>query len=106
MSLNPIKAVKHITDAITFPFTMLYVCGLCGFINWFTSPGVWWVQWVIFGMTIALISIWARALKTIVLWVGISAVGYFLYRWWQNRKSMNTQSATERALIEASAKTA
>jgi hypothetical protein len=41
MSLNPIKPL---TDAITFPFTFIYVVGLCAFINYFTSPGHWWVQ--------------------------------------------------------------
>jgi len=46
MSLNPIKPL---TDAIMFPFTFIYVVGLCAFINYFTSPGHWWVQWVAFG---------------------------------------------------------
>jgi multisubunit Na+/H+ antiporter MnhB subunit len=101
--MNPLKPIKNITAAITYPFTMLYVCGLCFFINWFTSPGVWWVQWVVFGMTIGLISVWARALKTIVAIVGVAAIGYFLYRWWNNRKTMNTNDATQTALIEAQA---
>lgn len=100
MSLNPIKPL---TDAITYPFTMLYVCGLCWFINWFTSPGVWWVQWVVFGMTIGLIATWARAIKFVAVTIGVAAIGYFVYRWWNNRKTMNTQTAAESALIDAKA---
>lgn len=84
--MNPLKAPKHLLRAVTFPFTFLFVVGLCTFINWFTSPGQWWVQWVAFGMGIALICIWARALKILVATIGIAAIGYFLYRWWQDRK--------------------
>ena len=94
MSLNPIKPL---TDAIMFPFTFIYVVGLCAFINYFTSPGHWWVQWVAFGMGIALISVWFRAFKFLVATVGIAAVGYFLYRWWKNR---NEPDAARRALAE------
>ena len=98
MSLNPIKPL---TDAITFPFTFIYVEGLCAFINYFTSPGHWWVQWVAFGMGIALISVWFRAFKFLVATVGIAAVGYFIYRWWKNRQSMNGKTAAETAFAEA-----
>ena len=94
MSLNPIKPL---TDAITFPFTFLYVVGLCAFINYFTSPGHWWFQWVAFGMGIALISVWFRAFKFLVATVGVAAVGYFIYRWWQNRQQ---PEATVRTLAE------
>ena len=97
MNLNPIKPL---TDAITFPFTWLYVVGLCTFINYFTSPGHWWVQWVAFGMTIALISIWFRALKFLIAAVGVAAIGYFIYRWWQNRQQ---PQATQRTLAEVKA---
>ncbi|MBC7623609.1 MAG: hypothetical protein H7232_09510 [Aeromicrobium sp.] len=98
MSLNPIKPL---TDAITFPFTFIYVVGLCAFINYFTSPGQWWVQWVAFGMGIALIGIWFRAFKFLVATVGVAAVGYFIYRWWKNRESMNAKAAAETAFAEA-----
>jgi hypothetical protein len=94
MNLNPIKPL---TDAITFPFTCIYVVGLCTFINYFTSPGHWWVQWVAFGMGIALISVWFRALKFLIATVGVAAVGYFIYRWWQNRAQPD---ATVRTLAE------
>ena len=63
--MNPFKAVENLSKAVTFPFTALFVVGLCGFINWFTSPGHWWVQWVAFGMAIALLCIWARALRAV-----------------------------------------
>jgi multisubunit Na+/H+ antiporter MnhB subunit len=100
MNLNPIKPL---TDAITFPFTFLYVVGLCLFINWFTSPGVWWVQWVAFGMGIALITIWFRAFKFLLATVGIAAIGYFIYRWWKNRQTMAAAPAIETALVETRA---
>lgn len=83
--MNPLKAAEDLGKAVTFPFTFLFVVGLCAFINWFTSPGHWWFQWVAFGMGIALICIWARALKILVATVGIAGIGYFLYRWWAGR---------------------
>ena len=95
--MNPLTIVTDLTAAITYPFRMIFVVGLCTFINYFTSPGVWWVQWVAFGMGIGLIVVWARALKTLVLTVGVAAVGYFAYRWWQNRGANN---GVERTLAE------
>lgn len=92
--MNPIKPL---TDAVTYPFQMLFVVGLCAFINYFTSPGVWWVQWVAFGMGIGLIVTWARAVKFLVVTIGVAAIGYFVYRWWQNR---STPNAIERTLAE------
>jgi hypothetical protein len=96
----PLTLAKDLTAAVTYPFRMLFVIGLCAFINYFTSPGVWWVQWVAFGMGIGLITVWARAFKALVLTVGIAAIGYFAYRWWKNRKSAN---AIERTLTEVKA---
>jgi hypothetical protein len=84
--MNPLNIVTNLTAAITYPFRMIFVVGLCAFINYFTSPGVWWVQWVAFGMGIGLIVVWARAIKTLALTVGVAAIGYFVYRWWQNRQ--------------------
>ncbi|MFN7221041.1 MAG: hypothetical protein ACK5UX_10430 [Burkholderiales bacterium] len=101
MTLNPLKVVKRITNAVVYPFKMLFVVGLCFFINWFTSPGHWWVQWVIFGMTIGLLVTWYRAAKALIATIGVAAIGYFVYRWWQNRQRMNGQAAVETALIEA-----
>ena len=95
--MNPLTIVSNLTAAIIYPFRMIFVVGLCAFINYFTSPGVWWVQWVAFGMGIGLIVVWARAVKTLVLTVGVAAVGYFAYRWWQNRGANN---GVERTLAE------
>jgi hypothetical protein len=95
--MNPLTIVTNLTAAITYPFRMIFVVGLCAFINYFTSPGVWWVQWVAFGMGIGLIVVWARAFKTLVLAVGIAAISYFAYRWWKNRGANN---AVERTLAE------
>ena len=91
--MNPVKAIESLTKAVTFPFTFLFVVGLCAFINWFTSPGHWWFQWVAFGMGIALICIWARALKILVATVGIADLSYFFYRWWQGRNERNSAAA-------------
>ncbi len=95
--MNPLNVVTDLTAAITYPFRMIFVVGLCAFINYFTSPGIWWVQWVAFGMGIGLIAVWARAIKALVLTVGVAAIGYFVYRWWQNR---GQPEATKRTLAE------
>lgn len=65
---------------------MVFVVGICAFINVMTSPGVWWVQWVAFGMGIGSIVVWFRAFKTLIATVGIAAIGYFIYHWWKNRR--------------------
>ena len=83
--MNPLKPLADLSKAVTFPFTLLFVVGLCTIINWFTSPGHWWVQWVAFGMGIALLCIWARALKILIAAVGIAGLGYLVYRWWTSR---------------------
>lgn len=95
--MNPLTIVSNLTAAITYPFRMIFVVGLCAFIDYFTSTGVWWVQWVAFGMGIGLIAVWARAFKTLVLTVGVAATGYFVYRWWQNRPKPD---AVQRTLAE------
>jgi hypothetical protein len=95
--MNPLSIIPDLTRAITYPFRMIFVVGLCAFINYFTSPGVWWVQWVAFGMGIGLIVIWARAIKSLVAAIGIAAIGYFVYRWWHNR---GAPDALKRALAE------
>ena len=63
----------------------MFVVGLCFFINWFTSPGAWWAQWVAFGMAIATLCDWARALKVVVATVGLAGGAYFVHRWWTQR---------------------
>lgn len=92
--MNPLDAAKDLTRAVTFPFTYLFVVGLCTFINWFTSPGHWWVQWVAFGMGIALVCIWFRALKIVIASVGLAAAGYFIWRWWCNRNTTGSNAPT------------
>ena len=91
--MNPLSVARDLTRAVTFPFTFLFVVGLCTFINWFTSPGHWWVQWVAFGMGIALICVWARALRALIVTVGIAGIGYFFYRWWKGRSERNGTAA-------------
>ena len=87
--MNPLSAipvVSEITRAITYPFKMIFVVGLCAFINYFTSPGVWWVQWVAFGMGIGLIAVWAKAIRAIGVAAITAAIGYAVYRWFERRK--------------------
>ena len=99
--MNPLSfitsPVSDLTKAITYPFKMIFVVSICAVVNYMTSPGTWWVQWVVFGMGIGLIAVWARAIKTLVVTIGIAAIGYFVYRWWKNR---NEPDASKRALAE------
>ena len=100
--MNPLSfitsPVTDITKAFTYPLKMLYVVTICTLVNVMTSPGVWWVQWVVFGMGIGLIAVWFRALKTIIAAIGVAAIGYFIYRWWKTR---HQPDAAGRALAEA-----
>ena len=93
-NMNPLRPIGHLAKAVTFPFTALFVVGLCAFINWFTSPGHWWVQWVAFGVGIALLCIWARALKTLVGAGILAGLGYLAYRWWQRREAPQPAKTT------------
>ena len=94
--MNPLSAipvVSDITRAITYPFRMIFVVGLCAFINYFTSPGVWWVQWVAFGMGIGLIVVWAKAIRAVgvaAIAAIAAAIGYAVYRWVESRKQSKT----------------
>lgn len=98
--MNPLSfiaaPVTDITRAITFPFKIVFVVGICAFINYLTSPGHWWVQWVAFGMGIALLCIWARALKTAICAGILAGIGILAYRWWQ-RRAQRQDSSTEAA---------
>ena len=93
--MNPLTAVNDITKAITYPFRMLFVVGLCAFINFFTSPGQWWFQWVAFGMGIGLLVVWARAIRAVSVAAISAAVGYAAYRWLQRRKQDNENKANK-----------
>lgn len=82
--MNPFELAarpfKNLTDAVTMPFQAIFVVGLCFFINWMTSPGYWWVKWVAFGMGIAVLVAWARALKTLAILGLLAAIGWFIYK--------------------------
>lgn len=93
--MNPLTAVNDITKAITYPFRMLFVVGLCAFINFFTSPGQWWFQWVAFGMGIGLLVVWARAIRAVSVAAISAAVGYAAYRWLQRRKQDKENNANK-----------
>ena len=76
--------ITDVTRALTYPFKMVFVVSICALVNYLTSPGVWWVQWVVIGMGIGLVAVWARAIKTLIATIGIAAIAYFAYRWWKN----------------------
>ena len=82
--MNPIRLVtrpvKHLADAIFMPFKALFVVGLCGFINWMTFHGTWWVKWVAFGMAIAVIVSLARAAKSLLLLALVAWAGWKIYQ--------------------------
>jgi hypothetical protein len=75
-----LKPIKNLADAVTMPFKAVFVVGLCALINWMTSPGNWWVQWVALGMGIAVVVAWARAAKTLFVLGVIAFVGWQLYK--------------------------
>jgi hypothetical protein len=81
--MNPLSASSALIKAITFPFTFIFVVGLCYFINWMTSPSHWWAQWVAFGMGIALLCVWARAFKVLALSALAAGIAYVVYRFSQ-----------------------
>lgn len=90
--MNPFKTVESLIKAVTFPFTCLFVVGICALINVMTAPGHWWVQWVAFGMGIALLGVWARAFKTLVATAGAAGIAYLVYRWWKKRNAPTVEA--------------
>ena len=90
--------VTDTTKAFTHPLKMVYVVIICAVVNVMTSPSVWGVQWVVFGMDIGLFPVWFRGLKTIIAAIDVAAMGNFIYRWWKNRQQPD---AAGRALVEA-----
>ena len=82
--MNPLRwifePVHDLTRAVLLPFKALFVVGLCFVINWMTSPHHWWVQWVAFGMGIAVLVAWAKAARTLLTLALIAYVGRWVYR--------------------------
>jgi len=67
--MNPLASPQHVspplhplTRAVLRTLKALLVLALCALINALTSPGHWWFQWVAFGLGIALLVTWVRAL--------------------------------------------
>jgi hypothetical protein len=83
-AVNPFKLVtrpvRHLTEAILMPLRALFVVGLCALINWMTSPGHWWVQWVALGMGIAVLVAWARAARTLLVLGLVAWLGWKIYQ--------------------------
>ncbi len=86
--MNPLRTVS---DAVSLPFKAIGVIALCFTINLMTSPGHWWVQWVVLGMGIAVISAWWRAVKL----VGVMAVlaGLAAVFWPRARTALHSATA-------------
>jgi len=87
--MNPLKPLNVFTDAITFPLFAIFVIGVTGMVNWMVSPGVWWFKWAAFGMVIAVLCVWARALKALVLAIGVAGIAAFLYQAWRKKSPSN-----------------
>jgi hypothetical protein len=85
--MNPIKPLKHIADAIVFPIKAIGILAICALVNWMTSPGHWWVQWVAMGLGIAMIVKFSRALRALLVTGAIAGLGVVLWRWWKNRRA-------------------
>ncbi len=92
-ALNPLYPLAAVARAITFPIRAVFVVGLCYFINAVTSPHHWWAHWVLFGMTIATLVVWMKALGAIVETVGVAGAGYLVYRWWTRRHASAVPAA-------------
>jgi hypothetical protein len=74
------RPVTDIAQAVVMPFKALFVVGLCGFINWMTFSGTWWVKWVAFGMGIAVLVAFARAARTLLVLALVAWVGWAIYK--------------------------
>jgi hypothetical protein len=82
--MNPLstltRPVSDLANALASVWRFVFVVGLCYFINSMTSPGQWWAHWVAFGMGIAVIVAWARALKSVLGAVVVGAIGVWIYK--------------------------
>jgi len=72
--MKTLKSIKYLITA-PFIFAMLFV------INWMTTPGQWWIQWVALGMGIAWVIALLRVFRAFLLLGGLAALG----AWWVNR---------------------
>ncbi|MGJ8663305.1 MAG: 2TM domain-containing protein [Marinicella sp.] len=56
-----IEFVKGLKDFYQHLFTYIVIIPFLGFVNWFTSPGYYWVLWVVAGWGVGLLlhAIWA-----------------------------------------------
>lgn len=66
--------------ALKFLFVGPMVVALCFVINWMTSPGEWWVQWVALGIGIAWFISLGRVLVALVVAGGIAGLIAMLRR--------------------------
>jgi hypothetical protein len=66
--------VDSTLHALKFLFVGPLVLVLLFFINLFTSPGHWWVQWAALGIGIAWVVSFFRVLKAALLVGGLAAV--------------------------------
>jgi hypothetical protein len=79
----PNKAQKEIREtwqALQFVFTGPLILLFLFAINWMTSPGNWWVQWVALGIGIAWVVSLLRVLKAILVVGGLAAFAAYLSR--------------------------
>lgn len=66
--------------ALKFLFVGPMVVALCFVINWMTSPGEWWVQWVALGIGIAWFISLGRVLFALAVAGGIAGLVAMLRR--------------------------
>lgn len=66
--------------ALKFVFTAPLILLMLVAINWFTSPGDWWVQWAALGLGIAWVISVLRVARAVVLAGGLAAVGAWLHQ--------------------------
>ena len=68
---GPLGRLKFLVLA---PFIVL----MCFAINVMTSPGEWWVQWVVLGIGIAWVINFLKLMRDIVVLGGLAAFGAYL----------------------------
>ena len=78
--MNPLAPITNTYEAVASLFRFAFVVGLCFAINALTSPGHWWAQWVAFGMGIAVVVAWARAIKSVLGAFILGAIGVWIYK--------------------------